>query len=185
MSLSTFKSNLIRYMSTEPESIDDFAKTLTREYDGAVKRGFDTLNSVPLQKGNTEGMETILKFYLKGNMYKKSGVLNIQEWGPAFITYWMPSQGALFPVPVIPAPGTMQNIASVSHLIVSPGVWSTAFPLPPTDSISNFVDILSLAIINHLTTIQGLIITNSLYPTAPTPIPGPGIIQWVGYTIPQ
>ena len=68
----------------------------------SVKRGFDTLNSVPLQKGNTEGMETILKFYLKGNMYKKSGVLNIQEWGPAFITYWMPSQGALFPVPVIP-----------------------------------------------------------------------------------
>ena len=67
-------------MSTEPESIDDLQKTLTREYDGAVKRGFDTLNSVPLQKGNTEGMETILKFYLKGNMYKKSGVLNIQEW---------------------------------------------------------------------------------------------------------
>ena len=38
MSLSTFKSNLIRYMSTEPESIDDFAKTLTREYDGVSKK---------------------------------------------------------------------------------------------------------------------------------------------------
>ena len=37
MSLSVFKSNLIRFMESEPQSSDDFAKTLTREYDGQLK----------------------------------------------------------------------------------------------------------------------------------------------------
>ena len=27
--------------------------------------------------------------------------------------------------------------------------------------------------------------TTSMYPSAPTPIPGPGIVQWVGYSIPN
>ena len=49
MSLNLFKSNLIRYMSTEPDSSDDFAEYLTSQYDGAVKRGTDLLNAVPLQ----------------------------------------------------------------------------------------------------------------------------------------
>ena len=184
MSLSTFKSNLIRFMESEPQSSDDFAKTLTREYDLAVKRGGDLLNSVPLQKGNTEGMETILKLFLKSNMSKQSGVLDIQDWGFSFLTYWMPAQGALFPVPAIPAPGTIQNISSNTHILVNPGNWSTSFPTPPTNSISQFVDILTLGIQTHLTTVQGMIITTSLYPTAPAPTPGPGIINWTGYVIP-
>ena len=65
----------------------------------------------------------------------------------------------------------IQNIASNTHIIVNAGNWSTSFPTPPTNSISQFVDILTLGIQTHLTTVQGMIITTSLYPTALTPTP--------------
>jgi len=184
MSLNLFKSNLIRYMSTEPDSSDDFAEYLTSQYDGAVKRGTDLLNAVPLQTGNTATMELILKGFFRMNNFKQSGTLNIQDWGPAFKAYWLGAQGGLFPPPAIPADGTIQNISSQVHLIINPGQWSTNITTPPTNSVKSFVDVLALAIVAHLMTVEGIIITTSLYPTAPTPLPWPGVRTWKGYQIP-
>ena len=68
MSLSVFKANVLRFMQSEPDTSDEFAEHLTREYDAAVKRGYDTLNLVPLQTGNTQVMETLLNALFKINM---------------------------------------------------------------------------------------------------------------------
>ena len=184
MSLNVFKTQLLRYMQTEPETSDDFAEYLTSQYDAAVKRGYDTLNLVPIQTGNTNTMEAVLKALFKKNNTILSGVLTIADYGPAFQSYWTGAQGALFPLPVIPAPGSFQNIVSNTHIIVNPGVWSAVIPTPPTTSPTAWIDALTLGIITHLPTIQGLIVTTSLYPTAPAPTPAPGIINWTGYSIP-
>jgi len=37
----------------------------------------------------------------------------------------------------------------------------------------------------HLFSLKGMYMTTSLYPSAPAPIPGPGVLQWVGYSIPN
>tara|TARA_B100000524_G_scaffold347950_1_gene251063 strand:+ start:1562 stop:2119 length:558 start_codon:yes stop_codon:yes gene_type:complete len=185
MSLSVFKQNLIQYMDAKPNTSDDFAEFLVREYDVLIKGGFDMLNQVPLQTGNTQTMESLLKAFLTMNNYKKEGQLSIGDWGPAFKGYWMGAQGALFPLPVIPAPGTLQNLQTQTHIIVNPGEWSIDLPTPPVLKTESFVEILTLAIQTHIMTVQGLIITLSLYPVAPTPVPGPGVINWTGYSVPQ
>lgn len=185
MSYTVFKSNVLRSMESEPDSVRDFADILVREYDGLIKRGTDLLNQVPIQKGNTETMKSILVAILTSNSAIKSGQIDIGKFGPAFQAYWTGAIGALFPPPTIPAPGTMQNIASSTHIISNPGQWSIKLPLPPTLQIKTFIDILCLAIQVHLTTVQGLIITTSLYPTAPAPTPGPGVVNWTGFNVPR
>jgi hypothetical protein len=37
----------------------------------------------------------------------------------------------------------------------------------------------------HLFTLQGMFMTTSLYPSVPSPIPAPGVANWVGYLIPD
>ena len=70
MSLSVFKQNLIQYMDAKPSKSDDFAEFLVREYDLLIKSGFDMLNQVPIQTGNTKTMESLLKAFLTMNNYK-------------------------------------------------------------------------------------------------------------------
>ena len=52
----------------------------------------------------------------------------------------------------------------------------------PTDNSELFLDQLISSIQSHLPTIEGIYLTTSLYPPAMTP--GPGIVNWKGYTIP-
>ena len=51
------RHNLLDILQTEPETSDDFTEYLTSQYD-AVKRGYDTLNLVPIQTGNISTMES-------------------------------------------------------------------------------------------------------------------------------
>jgi hypothetical protein len=46
------------------------------------------------------------------------------------------------------------------------------------------VNMFVLAAIVHLFSIGGIIQTTSLYPSAPSPVPAPGVIPWTGYLIP-
>ncbi len=55
--------------------------------------------------------------------------------------------------------------------------------ISPTNSTSLIVDDFINYATQHLTTVGGVISTISLYPAAPTPIPGPGVISWTGYTV--
>ena len=52
----------------------------------------------------------------------------------------------------------------------------------PTDNTGLLVDEFIRYATQHLTTVTGIITTTSLYP--PLGTPGPGIVNWTGYTVP-
>jgi hypothetical protein len=130
MSLEIFKQNMLSYMQNQAgiSSYGDFAKKLTLEYDMAVKRGFDTVNSITVAKGNTELMEATLNGILATAFQQPSGEHPIiTNMGPAFISYWTGATMSAVPPPIIPSPGAVVNIATVSSMITNPGIWQ------PTD----------------------------------------------------
>lgn len=55
--------------------------------------------------------------------------------------------------------------------------------LQPTNNTSAIIDDFINYATQHLTTVSGVINTISLYPGVPTPVPGPGVISWTGYTV--
>jgi putative chitinase len=56
--------------------------------------------------------------------------------------------------------------------------------IPPNNNSELIINDFILYATGHLASVSGIINTVSLYPAAPTPIPGPGIILWTGYQIP-
>jgi len=56
--------------------------------------------------------------------------------------------------------------------------------IPPNNNPELIINDFILYATGHLASVSGIINTVSLYPSAPTPIPGPGIILWTGYQIP-
>jgi hypothetical protein len=61
MSWETFKQNILR-VANSPEGISDIdvvAESYAKEYDSAVKRGFDRQHSIPLVSGNVERIDRI------------------------------------------------------------------------------------------------------------------------------
>ena len=130
MSLEIFKQNMLSYMQNQQgiSSYGDFAKKLTMEYDMAVKRGFDSVNSITIAKGNTELMESTLNGILNTALQQSSGEHPIiTNMGPAFIAYWTGATMSSVPPPIIPSPGSTLNVATVSSFITDPGIWQ------PTD----------------------------------------------------
>ena len=57
-------------------------------------------------------------------------------------------------------------------------------PIKPVEKQETMIDMFILAALIHLFTIGGIIQTTSLYPSAPSPIPSPGVISWTAYLIP-
>jgi hypothetical protein len=103
--------------------------------------------------------------------------------GNGILLYWTGATMNQFPIPLIPAPGSVQNLSVITNTVINPGLWPTLPPTPPNNTPSLFVDLFVLAATTHLSTISGIINTTSLYPSAPTPIPAPGIIPWSGYVV--
>ena len=97
---------------------------------------------------------------------------------------WVGAQMNPFPIPLIPAPGTIQNIAVNSNIALNPGTWPMYPPLKPASKQVIMVNMFILAATVHLFSVGGIIQTTSLYPSAPSPIPSPGVISWTGYLIP-
>jgi hypothetical protein len=61
MSWEIFKQNILR-VANSPEGISDIgvvAELYAKEYDAAVKRGFDTQHKIPLVSGNVEMMKQL------------------------------------------------------------------------------------------------------------------------------
>ena len=187
MSWSLFKSNILRRTnpSVLENSIDDIANIWATEYDSAVKRGNDLVNFISVQNGNVSIMESLFRLALiQGQNTPVSTFSLVTQFGNGVISYWGGAQMNQFPIPVIPAPGSIQNIVVNSNVVVNPGVWTPQPPLSPTDNNELIIDQFINAATLHLTTISGLIQTTSLYPSAPSPIPSPGVIPWTGYTVP-
>ena len=188
MSWSLFKVNVLRVMKNQPSvgNIDRIASVWAKEYDAAVKRGKDFLNLESVQRGNTQIMESLFKVALLKGLATPPGV-NFSlpnEFGNGVKAYWVGAQMAPFPIPIIPAPGSIQNVQVVQNIVLTPGTWPKYPPLKPAKKIEVIVDQFILAAIVHLFTVGGLIQTISIYPAAPSPIPAPGVISWKGYLVP-
>lgn len=185
MSWGVFKANVIRQTQNGMDNIDDVASIWASEYDSCIKRGFDLLHFIPIQTGNKAAAESLFKLALTtGGASNSPSFSLINEFGKGILAYWTGAVMKNVPIPVIPAPGSIQNLSVVSNLVVSPGSWTPAPPTPPNNSVATMVDQFVLSATTHLLSVSGLINTISLYPSAPSPIPGPGIINWTGYTIP-
>ena len=55
--------------------------------------------------------------------------------------------------------------------------------IPPNNNPELIINDFILYATGHLASVSGIINTISLYPAAPTPIPGPGVIVWTGYQV--
>lgn len=187
MSWATFKSNILD-KANSPENIDSIefvANLWATEYDKAIKAGKDLLHMVSLQNGNTAVMENLFKIALYQGQASNSPAFSlVTEFGKGVQAYWAGAIMNNYPIPVIPAPGSVQNIAVISNLVTSPGVWTPQPPIRPTDNTGLIVDQFILAATIHLTTVAGVVQTTSLYPAVPSPIPAPGILPWTGYMVP-
>ena len=188
MSLQKFKANMLRYMQNQEGigSSDEFANKLVTEYDILIKSGFQTINNVPLQTGNTESMETFVKLAcLKASSIQEGQHNFLDDVGNGIVNYWLSATLIVGIPPVIPAIGSIANITTTSTLVISPGQWTPIGPLSPNNDSNIFLSQLIAGIQSHLSTIQFLYNTISLYPSVPAPTPAPGILQSTGYTVPS
>ena len=187
MSWTLFKVNILRKTNIiNQNNISDVAKIWADEYDAAVKRGKDFIHLESVQTGNKLLMESLFRIALLKGLATPPGqnFSLVNEFGKGVIAYWAGAQMNPFPIPLIPAPGSIQNIVVNSNVVVNVGIWPIYPPLKPARKQVVMVDMFILAALIHLFSIGGIIQTTSLYPSIPTPIPAPGIIPWSGYLVP-
>lgn len=189
MSWGLFRRNILR--QTNPNrnpslDINQVATIWATEYDAAVKRGKDFINLESVQTGNVEIMKTLFRAALLKGLTTPPGVdfSLVNEFGNGVKAYWAGAQMNPFPIPLIPAPGSIQNIQVNSNIVTNVGTWPIYPPIKPAQKQIIMVNMFVLAAVVHLFSIGGFIQTTSLYPSAPSPVPAPGIISWTGYLIP-
>ena len=189
MSWSLFKLNVLR--KTNPTgnpslSIDQVATIWSDEYDAAIKRGKDFINLESIQKGNKELMKSLFLIALLKGLATPPGTnfSLVNEFGNGVKAYWIGAQMSPFPIPLIPAPGSIQNIVVNSNIAINPGTWPIYPPLKPAKKQEIMINMFILAAVIHLFSVGGIIQTTSLYPAVPSPIPSPGVIPWTGYLVP-
>lgn len=130
-------------MMNSPESINDIdlvARTFATEYDAAIRRGGDTVNSVALKTGNVQIMEQLFKAALQKGLTSTQPYDLVGEMGQGVVAYWTGATLNEFPFPVIPAIGSVQNVGVVSNVVVNAGVWAPAITLPPNKSVLSVYD---------------------------------------------
>jgi hypothetical protein len=190
MSFQVFKTNMSLWMQTpdklatgNAESYQDFADKLTAEYDIAVKSGYQTINLVRVSKGNTELMKSLITIACLTALNKQEGKHNfIDEIGKAVLGYWTGCQLTSGIPPLLPAFGAIRNISTIYAFCSSPGTWTPTGLNEPTDDSDIFLDNLISAMLIHLTSLNFIYFTLSIYPGPVTP-PAPGFLFSQGYTI--
>lgn len=188
MSFDIFKANMLRYMENQGsiKTNQDFAKKLTMEYDMAIRRGLQTINLVSIAKPNTKFMETMVGLAGTLALQKRDGLHHIiNDIGKGVIGYWTGATLNNFPVPIVPAKGAYQNIITNSAIVSKPGQFPDMRNQNPTSNSSEFLDLLIMAMEIHLTSIEGIYFTTSLYPGFPVLPPAPGVVNWKGYSVPS
>jgi putative chitinase len=142
MSWDIFKQNILRY-SNNPDTLKDtdkVAEIWTTEYDAAVKRGYDSVNFIAVKTGNVELMKPLLKLALDKGLSSKQPYDLVGAMGDAVRAYWTGAVLNEFPIPIIPAPGSVSNISVVSNVVTNTGVWTPQIVLPIDISEIEFSD---------------------------------------------
>jgi hypothetical protein len=198
MSWDKFKNNMLRYMqrqtivngesvnvSNEVESYDDFAEFLTQQYNQVVSTGKQTLNEIPIDKPKIDDMEMQIKLACRTALGVQDGNHNfIDDIGNGVLAYWTAAE-LMTPIPPIQIPkGAVQNIESKKSICTNPGEWKKIGEIFPVDNSEVFIDRLISKLKIHLTTIEGIYQTTSLYPAGIALVSLPGIVEWKGWTIP-
>ena len=184
MPWSSFENTMESLMKNHVygKDMDGWAKQFTMNYDMAIKTGGDLINGIKILKGNTTGMESALKGYLKSIQGQNSTTL-LDIIGPAIIIYWTGATMSLSPPPKIPAPGAIKNQSTIVGLVTNPGTWSP-LPVPANTDSKIFITAFKSAATLHLLTVSGTFNVLALYP--PPPPPGlllPGVVPWFGYKV--
>ena len=150
MSWEIFRKNILQ-IALKPENVnntDIIARAYAREYDLAVKRGYDNINKVPLQKGNVKAMEAFFKKALDNGLSYNEKYDLVGEMGKGVIAYWskqpippnpnqpppnptQPPPGAVlmhyFPIPLVTiqqiTSGVTANILVYSNIVTNAGKW--------------------------------------------------------------
>lgn len=186
MSFTTFKQQMNNYMTNQDGigSFGDFAKKITQEYDLAIKRGFQTVNSIPISAGNTAGMENLVNIACTVALSKTGGLHTFgDDIGKGVVMYWTGATLITGIPPVIPATGAIQNVTTTAAVCMIPGSWTPMGPLNPIDDSNIFLGRLVASMMSHLPTTQFMYNTLSIYPGAPPPV-APGVLISPGYTVP-
>jgi hypothetical protein len=76
-------------------------------------------------------MESLFKIALLAGQSTNGPYDLVGAMGNGVIAYWTGATLNEFPIPILPAPGSVQNIGVTSNLVVSPGVWQ-----PPLVTVS-------------------------------------------------
>ena len=189
MSWKLFKVNMLLYQNNPlgVAAFPQYAAKLAMEYDMCMRRGGQLINKNPVATALVPLFVTMMNVahttaLTKGTPGKHAFLKDV---GNAVKGYWTGATLLPFPTPLIPAPGSVQNIIANSVMVTSPGTWPNVPFEIPTDSCLTFLDMMVLFMQVHLFSLKGMYMTTSLYPSAPAPIPGPGVLQWVGYSIPN
>lgn len=189
MSWKLFKVNMLLYMNNPAGVVafPQYAAKLAMEYDMCIRRGGQLINKNPIAVGNLALFITMMNVAHTTALTKGTPGQHafLKDVGNAVKGYWTGATLLPFPTPLIPAPGSVQNIIANSAMVTSPGTWPNVPFEIPTDSCLTFLDMMVLFMQIHLFSLKGMYMTTSLYPSAPSPIPGPGVLNWVGYSIPN
>ena len=138
MSWEIFKQNIL-LRANNPGGIPDIdtvAKLYAKEYDAAIKRGFNTLTPPSsVKSGNVELMEQFFKLALQKGLTSTQPYDLVGEMGKGVLAYWGTGILNEFPIPLIPAIGTTANISVTTNIVTNPGVWTPPITLPPEEDI--------------------------------------------------
>lgn len=128
MSWEIFKQNILR-LSNSPDKIPDtdtVARTWAREYDAAIRRGFDTINGVTIKTGNVQLMEQLFKAALQKGLTSTGPYDLVGEMGKGVLAYWTGATLNEIPVPIVPAPGSVANVSVTTNIVTNIGQWTPA-----------------------------------------------------------
>ena len=136
MSWEIFKQNILR-VANSPEGISDInviAELYAKEYDSAVKRGFDRQHSIPLINGNVEVMKQLFAAALQKGVNSPTPYDLVGEMGAGVKAYWSGATMATAPLPITPAFQATVNLSVTQNIVTNPGVWKQPIPSPAVDA---------------------------------------------------
>ena len=189
MSWNLFKVNMLLYMNNPLGVVSpaQFDIKLATEYDACMRRGGQIIGKESIMVGTLPLMLSMLGVaHAKAITKTQPGKHNfLADVGKAIEGYWTGATMMPFPTYPIPAPGSIQNLFMNSGMVTNPGKWpEVPFEIPILSCLPFLETFVMFAKI-HLFQVQGMFMTTSLYPSVPAPVPAPGVVNWMGYTIPN
>lgn len=183
-----FRVQVKAVMESYPLDSDILAKQLAVAYDLAMKLppSGDLSFGNPVLTGNVVAMEAIFKSVFLQQALSPQQLDLIKLLSAGFITYWTGATIAPIKIPALaPVGATPPSLQNLSGLCTFPG---TIAQIPPfiykgEGSVDTFINNFITAADIHLRTVSGIYNVLALYGVPPTATTGPGIVNWLGYSM--